>query len=67
VVHRDDDRLFRIAVHDSFQTDFLSSHSNNNNSSPCIHTNLLCSCKPGGLINTSNKTGNKSQRSQKSQ
>jgi hypothetical protein len=27
MVHRDDDGLLRIAVHDSFQTDFLSSHS----------------------------------------
>jgi hypothetical protein len=27
VVHRHDDRFLRIAVHDSFQTNFLSSHN----------------------------------------
>jgi hypothetical protein len=27
VVHRHDDRLLRIPVHDPFQTNFLSSHS----------------------------------------
>jgi hypothetical protein len=62
VVHRHDDGLLRIAVHDPFQTDFLSSHSNNNNSSPCIHTVL---CKPEGVINTrntGNNTRNKMQR-----
>jgi hypothetical protein len=30
VIHRYDDRFFRIPVHDSFKTNFLSSHSNNN-------------------------------------
>jgi hypothetical protein len=57
VIHRYDDGFFRITVHDSFQTNFLSSHNNNNLPLRSL-TNLLC--KPEGLINTSNKTGNKS-------
>jgi hypothetical protein len=30
VIHRYDDGFFRITVHDPFQTNFLSSHNNNN-------------------------------------
>ncbi len=47
VVHGHDDGFFRITVHDSFKTDFLSSHGNNN-SSPCIPA-VYFSCKPEGL------------------
>jgi len=30
MIHRYDDGFFRITVHDSFQTNFFSSHNNNN-------------------------------------
>src|SRR4030042_4777175 len=48
VIHRDDDGLLRIAIHDPFQTNFLSSHNNNNNLPPHSHTNYCA--KPEGLL-----------------
>jgi hypothetical protein len=61
VIHRDDDGLLRIAVHDSFQTDFLSSHSSNNNSSPF---RLLEMSNLRGLTGTRNNTGNNTRNTQ---
>jgi hypothetical protein len=44
VVHRYNDGLFRITIHDPFQTNFLSSH-NKQQPSPCIHTRIIVQTK----------------------
>jgi hypothetical protein len=56
VVHRYDDRFFRIAVHDSFKTDFLSSHSKQQLQQQPSASAYFLACKPEGLINTRNKS-----------